>query len=72
MLFSLAAKIVRLSPKLQAVITIRDTAKELLCPRFGTSYKALSAEVSHRLWPLAGADHVRRAWSGPRPAERAL
>jgi phage terminase large subunit-like protein len=45
-LFSLAAKIVRLSPKLQSVITIKDTAKELLCPALGTSYKALSAEVS--------------------------
>jgi phage terminase large subunit-like protein len=45
-LFSLAAKVVRLSPKLQSVITIRDTAKELLCPALGTSYKALSAEVS--------------------------
>jgi phage terminase large subunit-like protein len=32
-LFSLAAKIVRLSPKLQSVIQIRDTAKELLCPQ---------------------------------------
>ena len=45
-LFSLAAKIVRLSPKLQPVIQIRDTAKELLCPQLGTSYKALSAEAS--------------------------
>jgi phage terminase large subunit-like protein len=45
-LFSLAAKIVRLSPKLQPVIQIRDTAKELICPQRGTSYKALSAEVS--------------------------
>ena len=42
----LAAKIVRLSPKLQPVIQIRDTAKELLCPALGTSYKALSAEAS--------------------------
>ena len=41
-LFSLAAKIVRLSPKLQPVIQIRDTAKELLCPALGTFYKALS------------------------------
>ena len=45
-LFSLAAKIVRLSPKLRSVIQIKDTAKELLCPALGTSYKALSAEVS--------------------------
>jgi phage terminase large subunit-like protein len=45
-LFSLAAKIVRLSPKLQPVIQIRDTVKELLCPQLGTSYRALSAEAS--------------------------
>jgi phage terminase large subunit-like protein len=45
-LFSLAAKIVRLSPRLQSAIQIRDTAKELICPARGTSYKALSAEVS--------------------------
>ena len=46
MLFDLAAKIVRLSPKLQSVIQIREAAKELLCPALGTSYKALSAEAS--------------------------
>jgi phage terminase large subunit-like protein len=48
-LFSLAAKIVRLSPKLHAIIQIRDTAKELLCPDLGTFYKALSAEASTAL-----------------------
>ena len=45
-LFNLAAKIVRLSPKLQPVIQIRDTAKELLCSALGTSFKALSSEAS--------------------------
>jgi phage terminase large subunit-like protein len=45
-IFSLAAKIVRLSPELRAVITIRDTAKELLCVELGTKYRALSAEAS--------------------------
>jgi len=45
-LFDLAAKIVRLSPKLQSVIQIREAAKELLCPALGTNYKALSAEAS--------------------------
>jgi phage terminase large subunit-like protein len=45
-LFHLAAKIVRLSPKLRAFVQIRDTAKELLCPELGTVYKALSAEAS--------------------------
>lgn len=46
LLFELAAKMVRLSPDLQMFVTIRDTAKELLCPEIGTFYKALSAEVS--------------------------
>ncbi len=44
-LFDLAAKIVRMSPRLSEYIIIRDTAKELVCPERGTEYKALSAEV---------------------------
>ena len=45
-LFKLAAKVVRLSPDLNAVVVIRDTIKELFCPELGTLYKALSAEAS--------------------------
>lgn len=45
-LFALAAKIVRLSPELNAMVQVKDSAKELICPRFGTKYKALSAEAS--------------------------
>lgn len=45
-LFALAAKIVRLSPDLNSVVTIRDTAKQLFCPELGTLYRALSAEAS--------------------------
>lgn len=45
-LFELAAKIVRMSPDLASVITIRDTRKELLCRELGTLYRALSAEAS--------------------------
>jgi phage terminase large subunit-like protein len=45
-LFNLAAKIVRMSPDLNAVVIIRDTAKELLCPELGTKYRALSADAS--------------------------
>lgn len=45
-LFSLAAKIVRMSPDLQAVVVIRDTAKQLFCAELGTLYRALSAEAS--------------------------
>jgi len=45
LLFDLAATIVRNSPKLAAVIVIRDTVKELTCPQLGTIYRALSAEA---------------------------
>lgn len=45
-LFELAAKIVRMSPDLSAVVTPRDTAKQLVCGELGTVYKALSAEAS--------------------------
>lgn len=45
-LFALAAKIVRMSPDLLAVVTVRDTAKQLACQELGTLYRALSAEAS--------------------------
>src|SRR5262249_53571126 len=45
-LFDLARKIVRMSPKLVDFVTIRDTAKQLLCRELGTVYGALSAGVS--------------------------
>jgi phage terminase large subunit-like protein len=45
-LFALAAKIVRMSPELQSVVVIRDTAKQLYCDELGTLYRALSAEAS--------------------------
>ena len=46
LLFGLAAKMVRLNPHLNDVVTIRDTAKQLLCPALGTIYRALSAEAT--------------------------
>ena len=45
-LFNLAAKVVRQSPTLYPVVTIRDTIKQLVCEELGTVYKALSAEVA--------------------------
>lgn len=45
-LFALAAKTVRMSPDLSAVVTVRDTAKQLFCAELGALYKALSAEAS--------------------------
>lgn len=46
LLFSLAAKIVRMSPDLEDVVTIRDATKQLACRELGTLYRALSAEAS--------------------------
>lgn len=45
-LFSLAAKMVRMSPDLNQYVGIRDTAKQLYCTELGTLYRALSAEAS--------------------------
>jgi len=45
-LFSLASKMVRMSPDLSEYVIIRDTAKQLHCPDLGTLYRALSADAS--------------------------
>lgn len=45
-LFELAAKMVRMSADLSAYVTLRDTAKEMLCPELGSFYKALSADAA--------------------------
>lgn len=45
-LFALAAKMIRMSPELNAVTTVRDTAKEIVCAELGSKYKALSADAS--------------------------
>src|SRR6516225_4806120 len=45
-IFNLASKIVRMSPVLRGVITIKDNAKELICIAKGTRYRALSAEAT--------------------------
>jgi phage terminase large subunit-like protein len=46
LLFTLAAKMVRLDARLRALVLIKDSAKELYCLQRGTKYKALSAEAS--------------------------
>lgn len=46
LLFTAAAKMIRLNPELSAYCIIRDTAKQLLCPDLGTLYRALSADAS--------------------------
>jgi len=45
-LFSLAAKMIRMSPELANVITVRDSAKQLFCAELGSLYRALSAEAT--------------------------
>lgn len=45
-LFSLAAKTVRMSPDLHNEVGIRDTAKQLYCEGRGTLYRALSADAT--------------------------
>ena len=46
LLFSLATKMVRLSPDLRQYVSVRDTAKQLYCAEIGTLYRALSAEAT--------------------------
>ncbi len=48
-LFSLAAKMVRMSATLAAFVSIRDTAKQLYCTELGTLYRALSADANTAL-----------------------
>ena len=45
-IFALAAKMVRLNRELAQAVTIRETAKELLCPELGTRYRALTADAT--------------------------
>jgi phage terminase large subunit-like protein len=46
LIFSLAAKIVRMSPALRDNVTIKESSKVLECYELGTKYRALSAEAS--------------------------
>lgn len=45
-LFGLASKIVRMSPDLSQYVSIKESAKTMVCAELGTVYKALSAEAS--------------------------
>lgn len=67
-LFELAAKIVRMSPLLSSLIAIRDTLKQLYCGRFGTTYKALSADAStaHGQSPIFAVHDELGQVRGPR------
>jgi phage terminase large subunit-like protein len=45
LVFGLATKMVRMNVDLRAVVVVRETAKQLACPRLGTTYRALSADA---------------------------
>lgn len=67
-LFSLAAKIVRMSPDLSAYVNVRDTAKQLHCQELGTLYRALSADAStaYGLSPVFAVHDELGQVKGPR------
>lgn len=67
-LFNLAAKCVRMSPDLHAVVIIRDTAKELVCQEIGTKYRALSADATtaYGLSPVFSVHDELGQVKGPR------
>jgi len=46
MVFRYASKCARLSPDISQAVVIKDTAKEIVCPELGTTYKALSADAA--------------------------
>src|SRR5262249_29485244 len=46
LIFNLALKMIRMNRDLAAAVRVKESAKELICPELGTSYKALSAEAS--------------------------
>ena len=46
LLYALAAKIVRMSPRLSNAVVCKDATKALVCPGKATTYRALSAEAS--------------------------
>jgi phage terminase large subunit-like protein len=70
LVFSLAAKMVRLSPELNDMIAIRDSRKELFCGLTGATYRALSADADtgHGISPLMVLHDELGRVRGPRSA----
>jgi hypothetical protein len=68
-IFSLAAKMVRINPALARIVTIQETAKSLVCTELGTRYRALSADATtaYGLSPQL-VIHDERAGASPRSA----
>ena len=53
--FGFACQMIRFSPKLNKLVTIRESRKELFCGRTGVTYRALSAEASTALMTYTAA-----------------
>src|SRR5215831_6574582 len=68
-IFSLAAKMVRINPALARIVTIQETAKSLVCPELGTRYRALSADATtaYGLSPQLVIHDELGQVRGPRP-----
>ena len=67
-LFNLAAKMVRMSPSLREYVTVKDSAKKLVCPGLGTEYEALSSEdkTAHGSSPIFAVHDELGQVRGPR------
>jgi phage terminase large subunit-like protein len=67
-LFNLMVKVIRQSPDLNAVIGVRESAKQLYCEELGTLYRALSAEstTAYGLSPVFVVHDELGQVSGPR------
>jgi phage terminase large subunit-like protein len=46
MIFSLASKMVRMNPELARAISIKESAKTLICSELGTMYRGLSGDAT--------------------------
>lgn len=67
-LFDLAAKMVRMSPKLAQYIDVQETKKTLFVPELGSRYKAMSsdADTAHGISPVFAVHDELGQVRGPR------
>jgi phage terminase large subunit-like protein len=68
LVFSLASKMVRMSPTISGFVTPKDSAKQIVCRDLGTVYKALSADAAsnYGLSPAVSVHDELGQVKGPR------
>jgi phage terminase large subunit-like protein len=74
-LFRMAKSMIELNPELKRAIRIRDTSRELFCDELGTSYRALSSDISTNYglnWTFAVIDELGEAEGSSDPVYAAL